>query len=194
MIAHKQKISSTFIRSFLMIVTICKFSYIPAVAEWNDVNENGITKTTHTSLKKETCRIVWSKPRSQKPCDFLDLTLKTDGSLEIGFNPVGLHTGSYTFRINKFREEALISESKHSADVIAFAHVKYQQPYDTVKWQKVKGSCKLVSTYLRCDVITPDKALTIVHDFKTHSPQDQELFHLAYLGNTWVDFSLLKFE
>ena len=173
-----------------MMAGIFIYAYLPALAEWNEVNENGISRTTHTPLQKETCRMVWSKLISQKPCIFLDLVLKIDGILEIGFSPVGLHTGSYTFRINGFRNAAFTSEGVLRDDVIAFAHQGYQQPYDTLKWQKVKGSCRLSSTSLRCDVTTPDTFLTVVHDFRTYSPKVQELFYMAYLGNTSVDFSL----
>ncbi|MBD2410851.1 hypothetical protein FACHB389_00105 [Nostoc calcicola FACHB-389] len=187
--ARNQKLQRNFIPSFLMMMGTFIIHYLPALGEWNEgVKENGISRTTHTMLQKETCRIVWSNPASQKPCIFLNLDLKTDGALEIGFSPVGLHTGSYTFRTNKFRNAALTSERELKADVTAFAHEGYQQPYDTLKWQKVKGSCRLASTSLRCDVVALHTVLTAVHDFRTNSPKIQELFYMAYLGDTRVDF------
>lgn len=187
--------NTIFLPSFLIMMGIFIIPYLPALGEWNEgVKENGISRTTHTMLQKETCRMVWSNPASQKSCDFLDLTLKTDEALEIGFSPVGLHTGSYTFRTNGFRNADLTSEGELRTNITAFVHQEYQQPYDTLKWQKVKGSCKLTSNSLRCDVVTPHTILTVVHDFKSYSPKVQELFYMAYLGDTSIDFSLLKLE
>lgn len=182
---------SAFILGIALTIVI---PYLHAFGESNEEGgENGMTQMIHTMLPKETCRIVWSNPPSQKSCIYLTLDVKTDEGLEIGFSPVGLHTGIYTFKTNGFRNADLTLEGELKADVTAFAHQEYQQPYDTVKWQKIKGSCRLTSTSLRCDVITSNTVITVVHDFKKHSPKIQELFYKAYLGDIKPDFSLSEF-